>query len=62
MWHVRLKKIDRDTPKLMAVDMRDWIPEDHMVHFILEAIPAVNLLFNSGKLGQPKTTTLLASI
>ena len=28
--------IDRDTPMLLPPDLRDWLPEDHMVHFILE--------------------------
>jgi len=29
--------IDRETPMLLPVDMRDWLPEDHLVHFILDA-------------------------
>jgi transposase len=23
---------------LLPLDMRDWLPEDHMVHFILEVV------------------------
>ena len=26
--------IDRATPMLLPLDMRDWLPDDHMVHFI----------------------------
>ena len=40
---VRLKNIDRDTPMLMPVDMRDWLPENHMVHFILDAVRTLTL-------------------
>ena len=30
--------VDRDTPMLLPVDMRDWVPEDDLVHFIIEAV------------------------
>ncbi|MDR3302084.1 MAG: hypothetical protein LBT01_06100 [Spirochaetaceae bacterium] len=29
----RLVNIDRKTPMLFPVDMRNWLPEDHRVHF-----------------------------
>jgi len=41
---VRLKNIDRDTPMLMPPDLRDWLPDNHMVHFILEAVEKVGLV------------------
>lgn len=28
---------------LLPVDMRDWLPEDHIVHFILDAVDSLNL-------------------
>jgi len=28
---------------LVATDMRSWVPEDDMVHFVLEAVEAVPL-------------------
>lgn len=34
--------IDRDTPMLMPPDLRDWLPEDHMVHFILDVVQGMN--------------------
>lgn len=34
----RLVNVDRETPMLLPVDLRDWVPEDDMVHFVLEAI------------------------
>jgi transposase len=34
----RLINIDRDTPMLLPPDMRDWLPEDHMVHFVLDVV------------------------
>ncbi len=35
--------IDRDTPMLLPPDLRDWLPEDHMVHFILEVVQTMDL-------------------
>lgn len=35
--------IDRQTPMLLPVDMRDWLPEDHIVHFVLESVDGLNL-------------------
>ena len=35
--------IDRNTPMLLPVDLRDWIPGDDMAHFILEAVELVDL-------------------
>ncbi len=27
--------IDRETPMLLPVDMREWLPEDHLPHFVV---------------------------
>lgn len=35
---LRLKKVDRDTPMLLPPDLRAWVPEGHIVHFILDAV------------------------
>ncbi len=35
--------IDRDTPMLFPPDLRDWIPEDHIVHFIIDAVETLDL-------------------
>ena len=40
---IRLKNVDRDTPMLMPVDLRDWVPENHMVRFVVEAVATLNL-------------------
>ena len=40
---VRLKNIDRAMPMLMPADMRDWLPDCHMVHFIIEAVETLGL-------------------
>ncbi len=37
----RFIPVDHDTPLLLPPDLRDWVPENHMVHFIMDA---VNLL------------------
>src|SRR5271167_175675 len=39
----RFISIDRDTPLLLPPDLRDWVPDDHLVHFILDAVEALDL-------------------
>lgn len=39
----RFVTIDRDTPLLLPPDMRDWVPADHLVHFILDAVDSLDL-------------------
>ena len=34
----RLKNLDRDTPMLLPPDLRDWVPGNHIVHFIIDAV------------------------
>jgi transposase len=39
----RFVTIDRETPLLLPPDLRDWVPEDHLAHFILDAVAALDL-------------------
>jgi hypothetical protein len=39
----RFVSIDHDTPMLLPPDLRDWVPEDHLVHFIMEALRLLDL-------------------
>lgn len=39
----RFVNIDHDTPLLLPPDLRDWVPEDHLVHFIMEAVELLDL-------------------
>ena len=39
----RLVSIDRETPLLLPPDLHDWVPDDHLVHFILDAVAALDL-------------------
>jgi transposase len=39
----RFVLIDRDTPLLLPPNLRDWVAEDHLVHFILDAVAALDL-------------------
>ena len=39
----RLVNIDRDTPLLLPVDLRQWVPENDLVHFVLEAVNGMTL-------------------
>ena len=33
--------VDRISPMLLSPDLRDWVPSNHIVHFILDALDAV---------------------
>lgn len=35
--------VDRNTPMLLPPDLRDWVGEDDLVHFVIEAVEAVKL-------------------
>jgi len=39
----RLVNVDRDTPLLLPVDLRDWVPENDLVHFVINAVEMMNL-------------------
>jgi len=35
--------IDRDTPMMFPPDLREWLPDDSMVHFIIDAVEMLDL-------------------
>lgn len=37
----RLVNIDRQTPMFLPCDLREWVPSDHLVHFILDAVEQI---------------------
>ncbi len=39
----RLVNVDRDTPMLLPVDLREWVPENDLVHFVITAVDAMPL-------------------
>lgn len=39
----RFVPIDRDTPLLLPPNLRDWVAADHLVHFISDAVEAIDL-------------------
>ena len=39
----RFVNIDRETPLLLPPDMREWVGEGHLVHFILDAVGELDL-------------------
>ena len=39
----RFVLIDRETPLLLPPDLRDWVPASHLVHFVLDAVAALDL-------------------
>jgi transposase len=38
----RYVNIDRDTPLLLPPDLRDWVPADHLVHFVIDAVELID--------------------
>jgi len=39
----RLVNVDRETPMLLPVDLREWVPGDDLVHFVIEAVDSMRL-------------------
>ena len=39
----RFVNLDRQTPMLLPCDLRDWVPAEHIVHFILDAVEELPL-------------------
>ena len=39
----RMVNVDRQTPMLLPPDLRDWVPADDLVHFVIEAVESMNL-------------------
>ena len=37
----RFVKLDRQTPMFLPCDLREWLPADHLVHFILDAVEQI---------------------
>jgi transposase len=37
----RFVNLDRQTPMFLACDLREWVPDDHIVHFILDAVEEI---------------------
>ena len=39
----RLVNVDRDTPMLLPVDLRQWVPETDLVHLVIETVDSMRL-------------------
>ncbi len=39
----RFVSVDRDQPLLLPPDLRDWIPQNDLVHFVIQAVEGMNL-------------------
>ena len=39
----RFVNVDRDTPLLLPPDLRQWVPPDHLAHYILDAVDSLAL-------------------
>jgi len=40
---VKFVNVDRDTPMMFPPDLREWLPEDSMVHFVVDAVEALEV-------------------
>jgi transposase len=39
----RFVSVDHDTPLLLPPNLRDWVPDDHLIHFVLDSVAALDL-------------------
>ena len=39
----RFVTVDRETPMLLPPDLREWVPADHLVHFMRDAVEQLDL-------------------
>ena len=39
----RFVNFDHDSPMLLPPDLHEWVTSDHMVHFIIDAVKALDL-------------------
>ncbi len=39
----RFVSVDRNQPLLLPPDLRDWIPQDDLVHFVIQAVEGLNV-------------------
>jgi hypothetical protein len=39
----RFVNVDRNTPMFLPYDLREWVPAEHIVHFILEAVEQISI-------------------
>jgi transposase len=46
----RLVNVDRDSPMLLPADLRDWLPDTHIIHFILDALDQVPMGLAKGNM------------
>lgn len=41
--------VDRQTPMLLPPDVREWVADNELAHFVLEAVEATDLAFGAGQ-------------
>jgi len=39
----RFVNVDRDTPLFLPPSLQDWVPADHLAHFVVDAVEAMDL-------------------
>ena len=39
----RFVLVDHNTPMLLPPDLRDWVPANHIVHFVMDAVKLLDL-------------------
>ncbi len=43
LMNTKFVSVDRNQPLLLPPDLRDWIPEDDLVHFVIEAVESLDV-------------------
>jgi len=38
----RFQNIDRETPMLLPACIQDWVPDNDLAHFVIDAVAALN--------------------
>ncbi len=62
----RFVNIDHDTPLLLPPDLREWVPADHLIHFIMDAVGLLELsaarVNHSGSGSEPFPPSLMLGL
>ena len=62
----RFVNIDRETPLLFPVDLREWLPENHSAHFIADAAEMLDIqtfkINRSGSGGEQHPPSMTAAL
>ena len=57
---------DRETPPPLPPDLRDWVPADHLVHFVIDAIGELDVriarVYEQGSGSEPSPPAMMRGL